>query len=146
MNLTDDFSEFVQLLLKNKAEFLVVGGYAVAYHGYPRFTGDIDFWIKRDSDNAQRVVQSLFDFGFGSVDITAKDLIQEGNVIQLGFPPNRIDIHTSIDGLLFDECWNERKMIMIDDTEIPFISLYHLKINKKATGRKKDEIDLDNLP
>ena len=146
MNLNEDFKEFVQLLNKNKAEYLVVGGYAVAMHGYPRYTGDIDFWINSNSENAQRIIQALLEFGFGSVDISLEDLTEPDNVIQLGYPPNRIDILTSVTGLEFENCWKEKVEVVFENEKINFISLHHLKINKKETGRTQDKLDLENLP
>ncbi|HTL80758.1 MAG TPA: nucleotidyltransferase [Bacteroidia bacterium] len=146
MDLSQDFKEFVQLLNKNNVEYLVVGGYAVTAHGYPRYTGDIDFWIKPELENAHRVILALHEFGFGEVDITIEDLIVKDNVIQLGFPPNRIDILTSVSGVTFEECWKEKSEIMIDGEKIHFISLRHLRINKEKTGRTQDKLDLENLP
>jgi hypothetical protein len=146
MNLNEDFKEFVQLLNKNKVEYLVVGGYAVAAHGYPRYTGDIDFWINREPENAKKLIQSLIEFGFGSVDITLEDLTTSDNVIQLGYPPSRIDILTSVTGLEFANCWKEKTEVVFENEKINFISLHHLKINKKETGRTQDKLDLENLP
>jgi hypothetical protein len=146
MNLTEDFKEFIQLLNKNSAEYIVVGGYAVAAHGYPRYTGDIDFWVRPSYDNAVRIIKSLIEFGFGSIDISSDDLISKNRIIQLGFPPNRIDIITSIDGVDFEECLRDKKEVNIEGIPIPFLSLHHLKLNKIASGRTKDKLDLENLP
>jgi hypothetical protein len=146
MDLTQDFKEFVQSLNRNNVHYLVVGGYAVTAHGFPRYTGDIDFWIHSTQDNATSVVNALHDFGFGSVDITVEDLMQKDNVIQLGFPPHRIDLLTAVTGVEFEECWNEKVEIEIDGEMVHFISLRHLKINKLATGRTQDKLDLENLP
>ncbi len=146
MELDQDFKEFIQFLNSNKVEYLVVGGYAVTAHGYPRYTGDIDFWVRPEKENAKRVLKSLFEFGFGSLDINETDLIKKDFVIQLGYPPNRIDILTGVSGLTFDECWNEKKEFVFENEKINFISLYHLKINKKESGRDRDNLDLKNLP
>lgn len=146
MELSQDFKEFIQLLNAHKVEYLVVGGYAVTIHGFPRTTGDIDFWMKPYHDNAQRIVKTLIDFGFGSLDISEDDFLREDCVVQLGFPPNRIDILTGVSGLEFDECYNAREVVMYEGEKINFISLHHLKINKKQTGRDKDNLDLKNLP
>lgn len=146
MELSQDFKEFIQLLNAHKVEYLVVGGYAVAMHGFPRNTGDIDFWVKPFFENAERVKNALIDFGFGSVDISIDDFLKEDNVIQLGFPPNRIDLMTNVSGLNFDESYKERKEIDFEGQKINFISLHHLKINKRITGRDKDNIDIKNLP
>lgn len=146
MDLSQDFKEFIQLLNAHKVEYLVVGGYAVAIHGFPRTTGDIDFWIKPNYENSERMVNALTDFGFGSLDISTDDFLKEDHVVQLGFPPNRIDIMTSVTGLNFDESWKEKKEIVFEGEKINFISLHHLRINKKQTGRDKDNLDLKNLP
>ena len=98
-SLNPDFKEFLTLLLEEKTEFALIGGYAVAYHGYPRFTGDMDILIARSSENAARILKVLGRFGFGSLQISQVDLQSEGNIIQLGFPPVRIDLITSVDGL-----------------------------------------------
>ena len=146
MELDQDFKEFIQLLNSNNVEYMVVGGYAVAAHGYPRYTGDIDFWIRPEENNAKRILKALIEFGFGSVDISMEDLLKRDFIIQLGYPPNRIDILTGISGLTFEECWEEKKEFIIEDEKINFISLHHLRINKKESGRDKDNIDLKNLP
>lgn len=146
MELSQDFKEFITLLNAHKVEYLVVGGYAVAIHGFPITTGDIDFWVKPNSENSQRMINALIDSGFGSVDINVNDFLQKDSVIQLGFPPNRIDIMTSVTGLDFDEAWREKKEINFEGEKINFISLHHLRINKKETGRDKDNLDLKNLP
>ena len=146
MELDQDFKEFIQLLNLNKVEYLVVGGYAVTAHGYPRYTGDIDFWIRPENENAKKVLKTLQDFGFGSLDISEEDFMKSDFVIQLGYPPTRIDILTGLTGLNFDECWKERKEFIFDDEKINFISLHHLRLNKRSTGRDQDNLDLKNLP
>ncbi|MCX6352311.1 MAG: hypothetical protein NTX03_10670 [Bacteroidetes bacterium] len=146
MDITQDFKEFIELLNNNKVEYLVVGGYAVTLHGYPRYTGDIDFWIKNSPENAAKVVASLYQFGFGSVDIDEADFNKENSVVQLGFPPNRIDIITTVDGLQFDEAWEMKTVVISEGIPINYISLYHLRINKEKSGRDKDKLDLKNLP
>jgi hypothetical protein len=146
MDISQDFKEFIQLLNAHKIDYLVVGGYAVAIHGFPRTTGDIDFWIKPEKENAERIVKALIEFGFGSVDIRVDDFIKQDSVVQLGFPPNRIDIMTSVSGLEFDECFTNKKEIEFEGEKINFISLHHLRLNKKSTGRDKDNLDLKNLP
>ncbi|MEI6594860.1 MAG: hypothetical protein WCO28_04805 [Bacteroidota bacterium] len=141
-----DFKEFIQLLNKHQIEYLVVGGYAVALYGYPRYTGDIDFWVKPNEVNAKKLVSALIDFGFGSLDVDVNDFNKEDSVVQLGFPPNRIDIITSVSGLSFDECWSKKEIIISENDEVNYISLHHLRINKKTTGRERDLLDLKNLP
>lgn len=146
MELDRDFKEFIQLLNANKVQYLVVGGYAVGAYGYPRYTGDIDFWINPTKQNAEKLIHALKQFGFGSLDISIDDFLKEDFVIQLGYPPNRIDIMTGASGLTFDQCWNEKSVIEAEGEKINFISLHHLKINKRSTGRDKDNLDLNNLP
>jgi transcriptional/translational regulatory protein YebC/TACO1 len=146
MELSQDFKEFITLLNVHKVEYIVVGGYAVAIHGFPRTTGDIDFWIKPYQENSERMMKVLIDFGFGSVDINIEDFLKKDYVVQLGFPPNRIDIMTSVTGLDFDAAFIEKKEINFEGENINFISLRHLRINKKETGRDKDNLDLKNLP
>ena len=144
-SLNPDFKEFLTLLLDEKVEFALVGGYAVAYHGYPRFTGDMDLLIQRSPGNASKVLKVLDRFGFGSLSISETDLQMEGNVVQLGFPPVRIDLITSIDGVGNSEIFSG---LVLDDfygLKIPIISKAHLIKNKKATGRIQDLLDIENL-
>jgi len=103
--LSQDFKEFVELLNKNKVEYLIVGGYAVGIYGYPRYTGDLDVWIKPSLENAEKMVIVIQEFGFASLGLTKEDFRTEGNVIQMGYPPFRIDILTRIDGVIFDHCY-----------------------------------------
>jgi hypothetical protein len=146
MDIDPDFKEFIELLNKYQVEYLVVGGYAVAMYGYPRYTGDIDFWIKPNKENATKIVNALVDFGFGSYDISEDDFIKTDGIIQLGFPPNRINLLTGVTGLNFEICYNERNKLTLAEIEVNFISLFHLRLNKKETGREKDLNDLSNLP
>ena len=146
MDIGQDFKEFIELLNKHQVEYLVVGGYAVAMYGYPRYTGDIDFWVRPTKDNAKKIVNALNDFGFGGYDISENDFTEIDNVIQLGYPPNRIDLITGVTGLNFEECFLNRKNIEIEGVKVDFISLFHLRLNKSATGRDKDKNDLNNLP
>lgn len=115
MHLDPDFREFVESFIVHDVRFLVVGGYAVAAHGLPRATGDLDAWVWIDPLNAQRIVRALVDFGFGSLDLTEDDFNREDSVVQLGYPPYRIDIITSIDGVDFDDAWERRMPIDVDD-------------------------------
>ena len=143
--LTKDFKEFAASLNASGAEYLIVGGYALAAHGHPRYTGDLDFWIGASPSNAVRVLRALADFGFGAVAITEQDLSRPDSIVQLGFPPNRIDLLTSIDGVSFDECFSRRLPVQVDGLVLNFISLEDLKANKRATGRTKDRADLEEL-
>ena len=146
MELGQDFKEFIELLNKHKVDYLLVGGYAVAMYGYPRYTGDIDFWVKPTNENAKKIINVLNDFGFEGLDISEKDFNEEDKVVQLGYPPNRIDIITSVTGLDFDESFLNKKIIEVSEIKVYFISLFHLRKNKEATGRDKDRTDLNNLP
>jgi len=145
MVLNKDFKEFIELLNAHQIKYLVVGGYAVTIHGYPRYTNDIDIWLQVDKTNAENIIETLKDFGFSSLNIKAEDFLEPDKVIQLGFPPNRIDLLTSISGVEFEDCYPKRVFVEIDGLKIDFIDLDSLKVNKKASGRHKDLNDLENL-
>jgi predicted nucleotidyltransferase len=145
MIIDKNFKEFIQLLNKNKVKYLIVGGYAVALHGHPRYTKDLDIWIYVNTDNAERLITTLHEFGFTSPDLKSDDFLTYGNVVQLGSPPNRIDLLTSVDGVEFDSCYESRFEVEIEDIRINFINLEDLKKNKKASGRHQDLADLENL-
>jgi predicted nucleotidyltransferase len=140
-----DFKEFVELLVKNQVEYLVVGGYAVSIHGYPRYTGDLDIWINPTQNNAEKVLSCINEFGFSSFELTDKDFTKEYGIVQLGYPPVRIDIINSIDGVNFEECFQKKSIINIDDLSVNFISLEDLITNKKNTARPRDIDDVENL-
>ncbi|MGV0023433.1 DUF6036 family nucleotidyltransferase [Phormidesmis priestleyi] len=143
--LNQDFREFIQLLNDNQVRYLVLGGYAVAIHGYPRYTKDIDIWIEMTPANAANIVQALQQFGFGSLEFTPEDFLTPDQVIQLGYPPNRIDLITTPDGVDFVTCFDAKLEVEIDGMMVNFIDLENLKINKKASGRLQDLADLENL-
>ena len=124
---------------------MIVGGYAVGIHGHPRYTGDLDIWLLPDPSNAAKILKAIKAFGFGSLDITEADLTQEERIIQLGYPPLRIDLLTSIDGVHFDESYPNRKTIEIDGLPVSFIGFADLIKNKKASGRHQDLGDIENL-
>lgn len=124
---------------------MIVGGYAVGIHGHPRYTGDLDIWLLPEKENVQKILVCIKEFGFGSLNITADDLGKEGNIIQLGFPPLRIDLLTSIDGVSFHECYPNRKTITITGLPVNFIGYDDLIKNKKASGRHQDLGDIENL-
>ena len=145
MVLTQDFKEFIDALNKNNVRYLVVGGYAVAFHGHPRYTKDMDVWIHRDPGNAVKVVQALEDFGFASLGITEEDFLASKSIIQLGYPPNRIDLLTDIEGVAFETCFAAKVLVEVDGTIANFIDLENLKKNKQATGRLQDLADVENL-
>jgi len=142
---SQDFREFIELLIKNKAEYLVVGGYAVGIHGHPRYTGDLDIWLNATPVNAERILQSVNEFGFSSFKLTQEDFTKPGNVIQLGYPPLRIDLLTEIDGVSFEECFRNRKEVSIDNLTVNFIGYEDLLKNKKESGRPRDIDDIDHL-
>lgn len=143
--LSQDFKEFIILLNKHNVRYLIVGGYAVGVHGHPRYTGDLDVWIGLDEETAKTMVHVMQEFGFGSFGLSESDFLAEGNIIQLGYPPLRIDILTSIDGVNFTECYPNRVVIEDENVPVKFISLEDLRKNKKSSGRKRDLDDLDNL-
>lgn len=145
MKLQSDLREFIGLLNSRKVDYLVVGGHAVAFHGYPRFTGDVDFFINATPENAGRVLQVLDDFGFGSLGLDVQSLTQAGKVIQLGRPPNRIDLLTSISGVAFEEAWEQRIAAELDGIPVHFVSKEALIKNKRAAARSKDLADVDAL-
>ena len=145
MPLSKDLREFVECLNSNKVEYLIVGALAVSWHGFPRYSADIDFFLRSSQSNAERVLQAIRQFGFGSLDITVDDLMAHGRVIQLGHEPNRIDLLTSISGVGFEEAWSTRVEGKIDGLAVNFIGREALLLNKASTGRAKDRIDLEEL-
>jgi len=145
MKLDKDFNEFVELFVAKDVRFLVVGGYALAAHGYPRATDDFDAWVWVNSENAEKIVECLAAFGFGSLNLTTDDFTTLDRVVQLGYPPYRIDIITSISGVEFDSAWANRLVVDIDGLQVPFIGRDDLLTNKRATGRPKDLLDVEYL-
>lgn len=145
MTLEPDFEDFIRLLNQHEVTYLVVGGYAMAFHGRPRYTGDMDIWINISEDNASKMVVVLKEFGFGSLKFSESDFLKENIINQIGYPPLRIDILTSVDGIGFEEAYRYKQKIQIDELEVPFIGLNQLIQNKEASGRKKDLADIDSL-
>jgi len=145
IQLPQDFKEFLKLLNDHKVKYLLIGGYAVSYHGYPRSTADMDIWVAIEPNNADRLVAVLRKFGFDVPKLENNLFLNEDKVIRMGLPPLRIEVLTTISGVSFDECYSERVVSTIDGVEVNIISLKHLKINKKASGRYKDLDDLDHL-
>jgi hypothetical protein len=143
--LSKDFKEFIALLNKHDVKYLVVGGYAVAIHGYPRYTKDLDVWIALSPGNADKMLMVLNDFGFGELELTAEDFTKSDQIIQLGYPPNRIDIITSLTGINFNDSYENRLVIDLGDIEILVIDRDNLKKNKLATGRLQDLADAENI-
>lgn len=144
--LPPDFKEFLRLLNSHTVEYLLVGGYAVGYYGYPRATADMDIWVARTPQNAAKLVTVLKEFGFNVPELSPELFLRENQVIRMGVPPFRIEIVTSASGVTFEECYAARVQAVIDDIEVNMISLDHLKANKRATGRHKDLDDLEHLP
>lgn len=145
MVITQDFKEFIESLNKNDVEYLIIGGFAVAFHGHPRYTKDLDVWINSASSNVRKLLKALKDFGFGSLELKPEDFSNPDDVIQLGYPPNRIDLITEIKGVDFESCYDQKVETQIDGIKVSFIDLENLKKNKKATGRHQDLADLENL-
>ena len=144
--LPDDFKEFLKLLNEFNVEYLLIGGYAVGYHGYPRATADMDIWVAISPDNASKLVEVFNRFGMHDPKLTA-DLFQvRGKIIRMGVPPMRIEILTEIDGVTFEECYAACLTVKIDGQPVHLISRDHLRKNKRASARHKDLDDLDNLP
>lgn len=140
-----DFVDFIRLLNVYHVEYLIVGAHALAFHGRPRHTGDLDIWIKPSKDNASKMLTVLDDFGFGSLSIEEKDFLKEGYVTQLGYPPLRIDILNSISGVEFDEAYSNKTEGKVEDLRVNFINVKEFIKNKKATGRPKDLADIAAL-
>jgi hypothetical protein len=134
------------LLKDHEVRYLLIGGYAVGYHGYPRATADMDIWVAIHPENAKNIVAALRDFGFDVPELSVDLFLQERQIVRMGVPPVKLEIVTSISGVTFDECYCERIKDTLDGIEVDLINLQHLKINKKASGRFKDLADLENLP
>jgi predicted nucleotidyltransferase len=140
-----DLREFIQSLDTHAVRYLIIGGYAVAFHGEPRYTKDLDVWVELNPENAVRLVAALDEFGFGSLNLRAEDFLVPDQIIQLGYPPNRIDLLVSLMGVDFATCYAARVEIVMDGVAVNFIDLENLKKNKLATGRLQDLADLERL-
>jgi hypothetical protein len=146
ITLPGDFKEFLRLLGARGVEYLLVGGYAVGHHGYPRYTADIDVWVPIDMGNAERLTTVLRDFGFDMPEVNPELFLRERMIIRMGVPPMRIEIINHIDGVEFPACYARRVVVEIDEVPVNIIALDDLKVNKRASGRLKDLADLENLP
>ncbi len=144
--LPPDFKEFLRLLNTHGVEYLVIGGYAVSYHGYARATRDLDLWIAISPANAERIVAALREFGFGVPDLSPDLFLRDRSVVRMGVPPMQIGVVTTISGVRFEESYPERVTDILDGVEVTLISLHHLKTNKRASGRHRDLDDLEHLP
>lgn len=145
MELDKNFKEFIKLLNEHKVKYLIVGGYAVNFHGYPRYTRDIDFWLWLSDSNLKNLISALKDFGFGSLNLKIEELKDPTNIIQLGYEPHRIDLLMDVDGVDFDDCFERKTMAELDDIKINFLSLQDLITAKKAMGRLQDLADAEQL-
>jgi hypothetical protein len=144
--LPNDFKEFFRLLRAHGVEYLVVGGWAVIYHGYPRATDDLDIWVAIAPANADRVVKVLSEFGFDVPELSTDLFLSGDQIVRMGVEPVRIEVMTTISGVQFEECYRERLETTLDNESVSLINLRHLRLNKKASGRLKDLSDLENLP
>lgn len=140
-----DFKELLELLNSHKVEYLIVGSYALAFHGAPRFTGDIDLFVKPEDANAKRILSALDEFGFGSLNFSESDFTSPDNVVQLGVPPVRVDIMTSLTGISWEKAQTGKVKGSFDKTIVHFISKEDLITNKKQLGRQKDLADIEAL-
>ena len=145
MSVNPDFRDLFAALNAAHAEFLIIGGYALAVHGTPRFTKDLDVWVKANPENANKVWTALDAFGAPFLDLTLEDLATPGIVFQMGLPPNRIDIITSIDGVEFQEAWEHRLPSAYGDQPVMVMGVDDLIRNKEATGRPQDRLDAETL-
>ena len=144
MHLGKDLKEFIGLLRSERVRFLVVGAAALAVHGRPRYTGDVDFWIERSPRNAAKMQRVFGKFGFKGT--KSGDFEKPDRIIQLGRPPNRIDILTGLTGVTFASCWRRKVVRQVEGFRLPFLDLKSLRANKQATGRPQDLADLKSLP
>jgi hypothetical protein len=145
MALPEDWRAFIESLNSNGVEYLVVGAVAMAHHGFPRYTGDLDVLVRNSSENSTKLESALADFGFASLGLKAADFVDSYRVIQLGVPPARIDLLTSVTGVTFDEAWSSRVEAKLGETRVNFIGREALILNKKMTGRTKDQADIEAL-
>jgi uncharacterized nucleotidyltransferase DUF6036 len=146
ISLESDFKEFLRLLNANRVKYLVIGGYAVGYHGYPRATNDLDVWVGISYDNARKLVKLLRKFGYKEKALSEELFLKKWSIVRMGVPPIRIEISTTISGVNFDDCYARRVVDVIDGVRVNLIDRDQLKINKKASGRNKDLDDLEHLP
>jgi hypothetical protein len=140
-----DFRDLFAAFNAARVKYLLVGGYALAFHGRPRFTRDLDVWLEPNAENAARAYAALEAFGAPLQDLRAGDLERPGLIFQIGVAPNRIDVLTAIDGLTFDNAWPDRQETRYSDQTVPVISRHHLILNKRATGRPQDLLDAEEL-
>jgi predicted nucleotidyltransferase len=145
MTLDKDFEDFVALLNKHNVTYMVVGGYALAFHGKPRHTGDLDIWIDMSVENAEKMVSVMDEFGMASLGMKPSDFLVQGGIAQIGYPPLRIDILNEIDGIDFKDAWPNKLIIDVDGLPVNYIGLNDLIKNKRVSGRKQDISDVNEL-
>ena len=145
MTLDKDFEDFVFLLNKYDVNYMIIGGYALAFHGRPRHTGDLDIWIDVSEENAKKMFGVINEFGLTSLGLKVEDFLERGIITQIGYPPLRIDILNEIDGVEFNEAYQNKLIIDIDGLPISYISLDDLIKNKQVSGRQRDLSDVSEL-
>ena len=145
MEISKDFREFIELLNAHNVQYLVIGGYAVNFHGYPRYTKDIDFWIWLTPENIDQLLEAIRKFGFGSLGLAKSDFLTPDNVIQLGYEPHRIDLLVDVNGIDFQECFSRKTVGDLEGTKINFLSFNDLIKTKKLAGRLQDLADAEQL-
>lgn len=145
METQQDFKELLALFNEHRVEYVIVGGYALAFHGIPRFTGDLDVFVNPSPENALRILKALDAFGFASVGLTAEDFVRPDHIVQLGVPPVRIDMLTSLSGVSWEEVFEGRVAGSYGDVPVYFIGLEQFVANKRVLGRKKDLADIESL-
>jgi hypothetical protein len=146
IELHPDFKDFLRLLIYHKVEYMLVGGYAVGYHGYPRATGDMDIWIGVSEENATKTVLAVGDFGMPKETLSKELFLKKDKIIRMGVPPVRIELITGVSGIEFDECYTRSVVVEFDDLAVNIISLDDLKKNKRSAGRHKDLEDIEHIP
>ncbi len=145
MEIDKDFREFIELLNAHEVKYLVIGGYAVNFHGYPRYTKDIDFWLWMTSANIEKLLQAVNEFGFGGLNLQIEDFMTPENIVQLGYEPYRIDLLVDVDGVDFEECFERKIKGEFDGIKVNFLSLRDLITAKKKSGRLQDLADAEQL-
>ena len=144
--LHQDFKEFLKSFNDEGVRYLLIGGYAISQYGYPRATADLDVWIAVAPDNAARCVEALKRFGMSVPELTSDLFLAKNQIVRMGVPPVRIEIHTGISGVAFEDCYTRHQSVALDGIEVTMIGLDDLKANKRASGRPRDLDDLENLP
>lgn len=145
IELDENFREFIALLNSKKVKYLLVGGFAVGLHGYPRYTGDLDIWVESGLENGEKIVNALNEFGFGSLNRKPTDFVEPDLIHQFGYPPLRIDILTGVSGLEFEGCYKRKKQMILGGEKVAVLHLNDLKRNKVESGRPEDLFDVKKL-